>query len=59
MHDWMTINAEGTLEERLERQAERGFKEANKQSCMRRFLDIQIIRIALTVVLGLWPAGNI
>ena len=44
-----------------EEESERGSEEANKQSCscMRIFLDIPVVRIVLTVLLGLWPAGNI
>ena len=58
--DWhwlMKRIAEGA--ENIERQdSERGSEEVNRQyfSCMRRF---PVLRILVTVVLGLWPAGNI
>ena len=52
-HKWMKINAEiATNIERLDSE------EVNRQccSCMRRF---PVIKILVTVLLGLWPAGNI
>ena len=56
-HGWMKRNAEvGT---NIKRQnLGRGTEEVNRQCCsyMRRF---PVIRILVTVVLGLWPAGNI
>ena len=59
-HEWMKRNAEVATNIRRQN-SERGSEEVNRQSCscMRRFLDIPIVRIVLTVVLGLWPAGNI
>ena len=56
-HEWMKRDAE--VATNIERQdSERGSEEVNRQCCsfMRRFLAI---RILVTVVLGLWPAGNI
>ena len=56
-HKWMERNAE--VATNIERQdSERGSEEVNRQccSCMRRF---PVIKILVTVVLGLWPAGNI
>ena len=56
-------NSERVSEEDIRRQnSERGSEEVNRQSCcscMRRFLDIPVVRILVTVLLGLWPAGNI
>ena len=60
-HEWMKRNAE--VATNIERQdSERGSEEVNRQSCcscMIRFLDIPVVRILVTVLLGLWPAGNI
>ena len=60
-HTWMKGNAE--VATNIRRQySERGSEEVNRQSCcscMRRFLDIPVVRILVTVLLGLWPAGNI
>ena len=57
-HEWMEIIAE--VATNIERQArrKRGSEEVNRQcfSFMRRF---PVIKILVTVVLGLWPAGNI
>ena len=56
-HKWMKCNAE--VATNIERQdSERGSEEVNSQccSCMRKF---PVIKILVTVVLGLWPAGNI
>ena len=59
-HEWMKRNAEVATNIRRQN-SERGSEEVNRQSCsyIRRFLDIPVVRIVLTVVLGLWPAGNI
>ena len=57
LHGAMKINAEvATIIERQD--SERGSEEVNSQccSCMRKF---PVIKILVTVVLGLWPAGNI
>ena len=55
-HKWMKTNAEvATNIEDSKRRSE----EVNSCSCMRRCLDIPVIKILVTVVLGLWPAGNI
>ena len=57
-HKWMKKNAE--VATNIERQdSERGSEEVNRQCCgfMRTFPVI--IKILVTVVLGLWPAGNI
>ena len=57
-HKWMKGNAE--VATNIERQnSERGSEEVNSCSCMRRCLDIPVMKILVTVVLGLWPAGNI
>jgi len=57
-HKWMKRNAE--VATNIERQnSERGSEEVNSCSCMRRCLDIPVIKILVTVVLGLWPAGDI
>ena len=57
-HEWMKGNAEvATIIER--QNSDRGSEEVNSCSCMRRCLDIPVIKILVTVVLGLWPAGNI
>ena len=60
-HKWMKRNAE--VATNIKRQnSERGSEEVNRQSCcscMIRFLDIPVVRILVTVLLGLWPAGNI
>ena len=56
-HLWMKGNAE--VATNINRQdSERGSEEVNRQccSCMRKF---PVIKILVTVVLGLWPAGNI
>ena len=56
-HKWMKRNAE--VATNIERKdSERGSEEVNRQcySFMRRF---PVIKILVTVVLGLWPAGNI
>ena len=56
-HEWMKRNAEVAIN--IERQeSENGSEEVNLQccSCMKRF---PVIKILVTVVLGLWPAGNI
>ena len=56
-HEWMKWNAE--VATNIERQdSERGSEEVNRQcfSFMRKF---PVIKILVTVVLGLWPAGNI
>ena len=56
-HGLMKKNAE--VATNIERQdSERGSEEVNSQccSCMERF---PVIKILVTVVLGLWPAGNI
>ena len=60
-HEWMKRNAEVATNIRRQN-SERGSEEVNRQSCcscMRRFLDIPVVRILVTVLLGLWPAGNI
>ena len=52
-HEWMKRDAE--VATNIERQdSERGSEKVN--SCIRSF---PVIRILVTVVLGLWPAGNI
>ena len=52
-HKEMKRNAEAATN--IERQnSERGSEEVN--SCMKRF---PVVKILVTVVLGLWPAGNI
>ena len=55
-HEWMKINSEVATNITLE----------SRSSCMRKFLDIPVVRklvkvvkILVTVLLGLWPAGNI
>ena len=56
-HEWMKRNAE--VATNIERQdSERGSEEDNTEcySCTGRF---PVIKILVTVVLGLWPAGNI
>ena len=56
-HKWMKRNAE--VATNIERQdSESGSEKVNRQccSCMSRF---PFIKILVTVVLGLWPAGNI
>ena len=56
-HEWMKKNAE--VATNIKRQdLKRGSEEVNSQccSCMRKF---PVIKILVTVVLGLWPAGNI
>ena len=56
-HKWMKCNAE--VPTNIERQdSERGSEEVNRDCCccMKRF---PVIKILVTVVLGLWPAGNI
>ena len=60
-NEWMMRNAEVATNIRRQN-SERGSEEVNRQSCcscMRRFLDIPVVRILVTVLLGLWPAGNI
>ena len=60
-HEWMKRNAEVATNIRRQN-SERGSEEVNRQSCcscMRRFLDIPVVKILVTVLLGLWPAGNI
>ena len=56
-HGWMKRNVE--VAANIERQdSESGSEKVNRQccSCMSRF---PFIKIPVTVVLGLWPAGNI
>ena len=56
-HELMTRSTE--VANNIERRdSERGSEEVNRQfcSCMSRF---PVIKILVTVVLGLWPAGNI
>ena len=56
-HGWMKRNAE--VANNIERQdSKRGSEEVNRQCCsfIKRF---PVIKIMVTVVLGLWPAGNI
>ena len=56
-HKWMKRNAE--VATNIERQdSKRRSENVNRQCCsfMRRF---PVIKILVTVVLGLWPAGNI
>jgi len=56
-HKWMKKNAE--VATNIENQeSERRSEEGNRQccSCMRKF---PVIKILVTVVLGLWPAGDI
>ena len=56
-HLWMKGNAE--VATNINRQdSERGSEEVNRKccSCMKRS---PVIKILVTVVLGLWPAGNI
>ena len=59
-HEWMKRNAEVATNIRRQN-SEIGSEEVNRQSCcscMRRFLDIPVVRILVTVLLGLWPAGD-
>ena len=54
-HLWMKGNAE--VATNIKRQdSERGSEEVKCCSCIRRF---PVIKILVTVVLGLWPVGNI
>ena len=56
-HGWMKRNAEVATNIKNQ-ESEEASEEVNRQCCsfMRRF---PVIRILVTVVLGLWPAGNI
>ena len=61
-YEWMKRNAE--VATNIGRQnSERWMRsvEVNRQSCCScmRFLDHPVVRIPVTVLLGLWPAGNI
>ena len=56
-HGWMKRNAE--VDTNIKRQDSKRESEADnrqRSSCMKRF---PVIKILVTVVLGLWPAGNI
>ena len=60
-HEWMKRNAEVATNIRRQN-SERGSEEVNRQSCcscIRKFFDHPVVRIPVTVLLGLWPAGNI
>ena len=56
-HQWMERYANANATNIKRQVSERGSEEVNRQccSCMKRF---PIIEILVTVVLGLWPAGN-
>ena len=62
-HRWMKGNAEAAINIRRqrERRRERGPEGTNGEICssLRKFLNIPVVRIVLTVLLGLWPAGTI
>ena len=56
-HEWMKKNAE--VATNIERQdLKRMPEEVNRQRCS-RMSRFPVVRILMTVVLGLWPAGNI